>query len=218
MALPDVEAGGRPVITLWESAGSNMVPIANRLGEILEIPVHGPAISSDDITRAFNTVTGDDTGDGADPDKADEFTRLLHSFGPSSVVQSALSEADLASLRDRIAQNTRSVLRHAREGGVLMGRNGAYILRDWPNVLHVWLDGPEAERVNRAADQAEVASELEALQLRLEDEVRVSMSIFSYGYDPRDLEHYDLVVNTCRLGVEEAARVIAYAARARTSV
>ena len=41
------------------------------------------------------------------------------------------------------------------------------------------------------------------------------MSVFSYGYDPRDLDYYDLVVNTCRLDVEEAAQLIAAAVRVR---
>lgn len=209
MPTRDVDAGGRPVITIWESAGSLMDEIAQRLSEMLNLPLHGQAISSAEIARVFSPE--DDSGD-------DEFARLLHSFGPDSVVQTALSEADLASLREHTAQNTRSVLRHAREGGILLGRNGAYILRDWPNVLNVWLDGPEPERVNRAAEASDSASEMEALRLRLEDEIRVSMSIFSYGYDPRSIEHYDLVVNTCRLDVEAAAQLIAAAAVVLTSL
>ncbi|MGB3955697.1 MAG: cytidylate kinase family protein [Brooklawnia sp.] len=100
---------------------------------------------------------------------------------------------------------------------MLLGRNSAYILRDWPNVFNVWLDGPEPARVNRAAEASDLASEMAAVQLRFEDELRVSMSVFGYGYDPRNLEYYDLVVNTCRLDVEDAAQVIAAAARAHAA-
>ena len=38
MAEPDVAAGVRPVITLWESAGSQMEAIGRRLAEILGLP------------------------------------------------------------------------------------------------------------------------------------------------------------------------------------
>ena len=69
--------------------------------------------------------------------------------------------------------------------------------------------------MNRAAEALDSASEMVAVQLRFEDELRVSMSVFSYGYDPRDLDYYDLVVNTCRLDVEDAAQLIAAAARTR---
>lgn len=198
---------GRPVITLWESAGSQMEAIGLRLGELLDLPVHGQAVSSSDIARAFSP--------DPDAESADELSRLLHSLGPDSALETALTAADLASLRDRISLNTRRVQQQAREGGILLGRNSAYILREWPNVLNVWLDGPEPARVNRAADRGEAAAELVALQLRLETQLRVSMSVFSYGYDPRDIEYYDLVVNTCRLDVESAAQMIAAAARAR---
>ena len=205
MAEPDVAAGVRPVITLWESAGSQMEAIGQRLAEILGLPLHGQAVSSAGIARAF----------AADDSRDDQFIRLLQSFGSDSVVQDVLSQTDLASLHDRIAENARAVQRWAREGGVLMGRNGAYVLRDWPQALHVWLDGPEPARVNRAAEALDSASEMVAVQLRFEDELRVSMSVFSYGYDPRDLDYYDLVVNTCRLDVEDAAQLIAAAARTR---
>ncbi len=202
MTTADAGAAVRPTITLWESAGSQMEPIALRLAEILEVPIYGQAVSSDDIARAFD---GETSG-------AEDLTRLLQSLGPDSAMQAALSGAELSSLRDQISLNTRAVERHARGGGILLGRNGAYILRNWPNVLNVWLDGPEHQRVNRAAELAHLPSEMAAVRLKLEDDARVSMSVFSYGYDPRDLEYYDLVVNTCRLDVEHAARLIAAAA------
>lgn len=207
MVETDGAASARPVITLWESAGSQMDEIGQRLAEILGLPLHGQAVSSADIARAFD---GDDSED-------DQFIRLLQSFGSDSVVQNVLSQTDLASLHDRIAANDRAVQRWAREGGVLLGRNGAYILRDWPSALHVRLDGPEHARVNRAAEALDSTSEMVAVQLRFADELRVSMSVFSYGYDPRDLDYYDLVVNTCRLDVEGAAQLIAAVVRARSA-
>jgi Phage integrase, N-terminal SAM-like domain len=39
-------------------------------------------------------------------------------------------------------QNTGTVQRCAREGGVIVGRNAAFLLSDWPTALHVKLDWP----------------------------------------------------------------------------
>ncbi len=197
-----LQQSGRPVITIWESAGSGMDEVARRVGELLDLPVYGQAISSAELAAAFEA-----------PDDEDDFARLLHGFGSETGIDATLSEADLASLQSWTEQNTRAVLKQARDGGVLLGRNGAYVLREWPGALHVWLDAPEPARVRRASEQSEAAEELEALRLRLEEDVRANLSVFSYGYDPRDLEYYDLVVNTCRLGVEAAAQLIAAAAR-----
>lgn len=194
----------RPMITIWESAGSQMEAIADRLGELLDVPVHGQAVSSIEIARAFDP-------DSESDDSA--LTKLLHNLGPDAQVQTTLSQADLDVLKARLSLNTRAIRRLADEGGILLGRNGAYILRDRHDVLHVWLDGPQAERVNRAADDADEATEFTALRLGLEDRLRAEMSVFSYGYDPRNIEYYDLVLNTCRLDVESAAQIIAAAAR-----
>ncbi|MGB3955698.1 MAG: hypothetical protein WBL05_10545 [Brooklawnia sp.] len=108
MAEPRPEPAGRLVITLWESAGSRMEAIGQRLAEILDLPLHGQAVSSADIARAF--AAGEDAED-------DQFVRLLQGFGGESVVQNVLSETDLASLRDKISANTITVKRTAREGG-----------------------------------------------------------------------------------------------------
>lgn len=48
-------AGDAPhplVITMWETYGSNMEAVAVRVGEILSVPIHMQAYSSEDIERA----------------------------------------------------------------------------------------------------------------------------------------------------------------------
>jgi hypothetical protein len=49
-----------------------------------------------------------------------------------------------------VMENTGTVQRWAREEGVIVGRNGAFILSDRPMPLHVKLDGPLPQRIERA--------------------------------------------------------------------
>ena len=37
---------------------------------------------------------------------------------------------------------------------MITGRNGAVILADWPGALHVLLDGPVQQRIERAAAES----------------------------------------------------------------
>ena len=93
-------------------------------------------------------------------------------------------------------ENTREVIESARQGGVIMGRNGALILADWPGALHVLLDGPLQQRIERAAEESGIDVDRAAKRQKQEDQVRADMSIELYGWDPRESTRYDLLVNT----------------------
>ena len=80
------------------------------------------------------------------------------------------------------------VIEAAREGGVITGRNGALILADWPGALHVLLDGPLQQRIERAAEESGIDVERAAKRQKREDQVRADMSIELYGWDPREAD------------------------------
>ena len=112
-----------------------------------------------------------------------------------------------------MAANTRYVEEAAQEGGVIVGRNGAFILADWPGALHVRLDGPLDQRIARAAQESGIDLERAAQRQKREDQVRADMSIEFYGWDPREIDRYDLVVNTGTTDLDTCADIIVHAAR-----
>ncbi len=114
-------------------------------------------------------------------------------------------------------ENTRIVLEEAEAGGVIMGRNGAFILRGRPGALHVRLDGPLEQRVARAARESGIEVERARKRQKREDQVRADMSIDLYGWDPRDLDHYDLVLNTGLLDLDTCVAIIVAAARIKAA-
>jgi cytidylate kinase len=111
--------------------------------------------------------------------------------------------------------NTRQVQQEAREGGVIVGRNAALILADRPGTLHVQLNGPLAQRVERAARDSGISLERAAKRQKREDQVRADMSLELYGWDPRETDRYDLVVNTGTMDLDVCVDVIVHAARAK---
>jgi cytidylate kinase len=112
-------------------------------------------------------------------------------------------------------ENTRIVLAQADQGGVIVGRNATYLLSERPATLHIKLDGPVRERIRRAADTSGIDFDRAAQRQKREDQLRAEMSLHFYGWDPRDLDRYDLVVNTSRLEPDTCAAVIVAAARAK---
>ena len=100
-----------------------------------------------------------------------------------------LGEIDTAELARR---NTESVTAAAEEGGIILGRNAAFILRDRPSTLHVKLEGIVARRAEQATGRQ------------------------GLPWDPRDIEAYDAILNTAAQDGEETAQFIAALARATT--
>jgi hypothetical protein len=103
------------------------------------------------------------------------------------------------------------------EGGVILGRAGAFVLHDHPGVLHVRLDGPLDARVQRAVE-LEGVDEERARQLAAEtDRARETYVKHFYKCDARDARHYHLVLDSTAFELDACVDVIVTAARARPS-
>ena len=87
------------------------------------------------------------------------------------------------------------------------------ILANWPGALHVMLDGPLAQRIERAARDAGIDIQRAAKRQKREDEVRADMSLQFYHWDPRETDRYDLVVNTGTMDLDTCVEIIVAAAR-----
>jgi len=102
------------------------------------------------------------------------------------------------------------------EGGVILGRAAAIVLRDHPGALHVRLDGPLDGRVRRAVG-LEGVDEEQARKLAAEtDRAREAYVKHFYKCDARDPRHYHLVLDSTVLELDTCAALIVAAARART--
>jgi CMP/dCMP kinase len=105
---------------------------------------------------------------------------------------------------------------YARQGdAVIVGRGGQMILRDWPNVLHVRLYASEAVRVQRimARDGISEALALRRVQQSDEQKRQFIRQMFNNA-DWRSLKYYALAIDTGRVPLATAARVIVMAAQA----
>lgn len=196
------------VITLWETYGSRMEEIAAALAERTGLPVHRQAYSSDQIEEGQ-----------ARREKEGRLTARLASFIPGFASEGgdptrtmAITEA---SFRDLAEANTKVVHEEATKGGILMGRNGQFILAQRPNTVHVKVDGPVGARVANAARSFGIDAERAAKRQSLEDEFRADLSQKTYRFDPRDNDYYDIVVNGATLSPKAAADVILATVRAK---
>ena len=123
--------------------------------------------------------------------------------------------------RKAVLSITQHVIQEAARAGnvVIVGRGGAYILSSFPGALHVFLRAAESVRVKAIMQRYNMTSEEEARKrLKLTDENWTSYIKQVYGHDRNHPAHYDMVLDTGRLGYEATVQAILTALRTRQPI
>jgi len=150
--------------------------------------------------------------------------RVLQALGTASIEFAAPPEAtawtppytDLTTdTRKAVLQITQEVIREAARTGnaVIVGRGAAYILRDEPRALHVFLRGSERDRIVALRQSFGFSEEEARHRIKRVDANRRAYIRQVYNHDWLDASHYHLVLDTGRLGYERSAAAIVAAVR-----
>ena len=152
-------------------------------------------------------------------------SRILRSLGAASIEWGAPPDATAwtppyqdPSLDPRRAmlEITQEVIREAARGGnaVIVGHGAAYLLRDEPRALHVFLRASEDFRAEVVRGALGVGDTEARKRIKHVDANRAAYIKQLYGHDWNHPAHYDLVIDTGRLGFEGAAATVLAAVRA----
>ena len=123
---------------------------------------------------------------------------------------------------ERLAAITRAVIEEAAERGnaIIIGRGGAFILGRRPDVLHVQLHASFDSRLRYLMTRAEeIPPETRPDEKSLKelcksfDRARANYLKRLFGVDWLDARHYDLAIDTGRLGIDRSVELIELAAR-----
>ena len=195
----------------YGAAGAEVAPaVAQRLG----LPFHDRAIPAQVAGRLGVSV---EEAEANDETVVRGLWRLVASLGTMpDPVGGVLPTSVLPDAR-AYRQQTERVLAEICDGagGVVLGRAGAMVLHDRPDVLHVRLDGPVERRLQAAVARSgrsidEVRREMEA-----NDRTREAYVRHFYRCDPASAQHYHLVIDSTALPVATVVELVVTAARAR---
>jgi cytidylate kinase len=202
------------VVTISAPYGAGGAEIAPAVAGRLGLTFHDRAIPAQVAGRLGVTVA---EAEANDETVVRGLWRLVTSLGtmpdPAGGVMPTSSVVDEQAYR----QQTERVLTEIAdgEGGVVLGRAAAMVLRDRPDVLHVRLDGPPERRLAAAVErtgrpEAEVRRVLEA-----NDRSRESYVQHFYRTDPGLARHYHLVVDSTAFPLDLVTDLVVRAARAK---
>ncbi len=94
------------------------------------------------------------------------------------------------------------------DGGVILGRNGAFVLSKAVGAFHVRLTAPIGKRIERVVDKTGLSPSEAAEQIETEDRIRAELSRRLYRWDPNADEYYDLVINTGSVTYKQVVEII----------
>ena len=151
--------------------------------------------------------------------------RVIQALGSASIEFAAPPEAaawappyndPTLDTRKAVLQITQELIREAARTGsaVIVGRGAAYLLRDHPGALHVFLRGSERDRVAALRETFGYGEEEARRRIKHVDANRRAYVRQVYNHDWLDPSHYHLIVDTGRLGYERTASAILAAAMA----
>jgi len=209
--------GAMPVITIGRQFGAGGATVGRMLATRLKADFLDSEII-DEVARRLQLPKEEVEAEDEQPGSL--LARLLVALGSASTeplipAESAAwsppNAAPTFDTRKAVLQITQHVIEEAARAGnvVIVGRGGAYILRDFPGALHVFLRAAEAVRVRAIMARFGIASEDEARRrLKQTDENWTSYIRQVYGHDRNHPAHYDMVLDTGRLGYEVTVEVV----------
>jgi cytidylate kinase len=201
---PAGPAGIRRAVTISRQAGCGAVHVAEKLANYLQQHAPAPGVSWTVFDRELmDKVLADH-----------KLPKYLAKFLPedrTSQIEDTL--ADIFGVHPTgetmVKQTAETLLQLAELGSViLIGRAGNIVTARLPHVLHIRLVAPLEERIERICHD-DRKTPAEARRFCLEEEQARARYLKTYfRADINDPMHYHLVINTSRVGYDNAARVI----------
>ena len=216
-----------PVITVGRQFGAGGATVGRMLADELKADFLDSKII-DEVARRLQLPKEEVEAEDEQPGSL--LARLLVALGsasteplipPEATAWNPPNVAPTFDTRKAVLQITQHVIEEAARSGnvVIVGRGGAYILSKFPGALHVFLRGAEAVRVRAIMARFNLTSEDEARKrMKQTDENWTSYIKQVYGHDRNHPAHYDMVLDTGRLGYEATVDAILSALKSRKPI
>jgi cytidylate kinase len=216
-----------PVITIGRQFGAGGASVGRMLATRLKTDFLDSQII-DEVAHRLELPKEEVEAEDEQPGSL--LARLLVALGSASTEPLISSEsaawtppnaAPTFDTRKAVLQITQHVIEQAARVGnvVIVGRGGAYILSKHPDALHIFLRASEAVRVKAIKARFDIASDDEARRrLKQTDENWTAYIRQVYGHDRDHPAHYDMVLDTGRLGYEGAVEAVAAALESRKPI
>src|SRR6202521_5743523 len=215
-----------PVITIGRQFGAGGNVVAEMLARELKVDVLESRII-DEVAHRLQLPKEEVEAEDEQPGSL--LHRLLMALGsasgepmipPETTAWNPPNVDPVFDTRRAVLEITQHVILEAARAGnvIIVGRGGAYLLGDFEGTLHVFLRAAEAIRVKAVMARMNLAEEEARRRLKHADENWTAYIKQVYGHDRNLASHYDMVLDTGRLGYDATVEAILAALRHRKPI
>lgn len=196
---------GKTIITISRQYASGGRQVGEKLAKSLNIPLYDKELIS---LAAKESGFSEKVFENADKQSVNS---LLYSL--STGMYNAIGQFDGANnlpLNDKVFLVQYNVIRNLAQKGscVIVGRCADYILRDDPDVVHVFIHSDMRSRIRRAVEEYGMPSERAETMIQKGDKRRAAYYDFYTGMKWGRVENYDLTLDSDSIGLDNAAKLI----------
>ena len=187
-------------ITISRQYGSGGRAIAQQLSKDLNLPWYDHEIIS---KAARESDIGAWEFSAAENMQLSDYLYALSDISPSSGQEQLTYGEKIFQAQSRALEKLAD-----RGPAIFLGRCGNYVLQDRPNCVHLFICGSPEVRARRAVEVYGLRERDAAREIRRMDKLRSAYYAANTGLHWGYGGDYDLIINTDKIGVEGAVRLI----------
>ena len=129
--------------------------------------------------------------------------RTYHGTGAGPDSANFASEENLFHLQAEVIKELAET-----EDCIIVGRCADYILRDFPNVVNIYIYAPEDDRIETCIERYNIPDREAKRRIEDVDDARRAYHLRYAGYEPDDHRYKDIMINSSFLGFEGTAHYL----------
>ena len=208
-----------PIVTVSRQFGAGGSEVAARVADALGWPLLDNALLDEVAARLGTSRAAVAARDERHPSLAMRLADALAlgAADAETVVAAGLEAAAAPLTEERVLEVTQRVIVEAATRGpmVVVGRGAQSALASRADALHVLCVAPRDARVARVVERDGLAPLDAARRVDEVDRERATLVRRRWGRELLDPSHYEVAVNTARLGIDGAATLVLALARSR---
>ncbi len=187
--------GKQFIISISREYGSGGHQIAEEIAKELEVPL----LDRDYFCEQLKAQNAD----GSAWEEYDERPKRLYVSrrvrGITSSIEDILAEREFDMMRERAASG---------DSFVVVGRCSEYVLKDNPNLITFFVNADLPARTTRIINRMDVVEQEAKKKITKYDKSRAAYHNAHTGWKWGDATHYDVCINSARLGTEGTKQVM----------
>jgi cytidylate kinase len=97
-----------------------------------------------------------------------------------------------------------------KDSAIFVGRCADYVLRDMQNCVNIFIYANLQDRIKRISEKSNISEDEALKQINITDEERSKYYKYYTGKVWKNIDSYDLSINSSILGINDTANVIAF--------